>query len=127
MGVQAPPELSVNQDRHDQDHDGLNNRGEFQAGDNPRDADTDDDGVRDGAEHTGTITGSADATTGLLTINLAGGGTVTAKVVAGVTRIECENEPAAAAHASRDGGSIEQRVELGPGLGRRLRWRPRDR
>lgn len=109
--------LSVNQARHDQDHDGLNNRGEFQAEDNPRDADSDNDGVRDGAEHTGTIAGPADATTGLLTINLAGGGTVTARVVAGVTRIECENEPAAAAHASRDGGSSNGGSNSGPGSG----------
>lgn len=103
--------LSVNQARRDQDRDGLNNRGEFQAGDDPRDADTDNDGVRDGAEHTGTIAGPVDAATGLLTINLAGGGTVTAKVVAGVTRIECEH---AEAHASRDGGSSS-----GPGSGDR--------
>ena len=95
--------LSVNQARRDQDHDGLNNRGEFQAGDNPRDADSDDDGIRDGAEHAGTIAGPVDPATGLLTINLAGGGTVTAKVVAGVTRIKCEDEHVA--RAARDGSS----------------------
>ncbi|MDQ6750349.1 MAG: hypothetical protein M3Z33_06320 [Actinomycetota bacterium] len=102
--------LSVNQARRDQDRDGLNNRGEFQAGDDPRDADTDNDGVRDGAEHTGTIAGAVDATTGLLTINLAGGGTVTAKVVAGVTRVKCENEHGTTARASRHGAS-----NAGPG------------
>lgn len=34
----------------DTDSDGLNNRGEFLAGTNPRDADSDNDGVRDGDE-----------------------------------------------------------------------------
>ncbi len=109
--------LKVNQARRDQDRDGLNNRGEFQAGDNPRDADTDNDGVRDGDEHAGTIAGPVDATTGLLTIKLAGGGTLTAKVVAGVTRIKCENEHAAATHASGDGGSADSGSNSGPGSG----------
>jgi hypothetical protein len=95
--------LRVNQARHDQDRDGLNNRGEFEAGDNPRDADTDNDGVRDGQEHAGTIAGPV-ASNGDLTINLDGGGVVTAKVVAGVTRIKCENENEhTTAQASRNG------------------------
>src|SRR5881394_3109794 len=45
--------LKVKQTRRDQDRDGLNNLGEFKAGDDPRDADTDNDGIRDGAEHSG--------------------------------------------------------------------------
>jgi hypothetical protein len=104
--------LSVNQARRDPDHDGLNNRGEFEVGDNPRDADTDNDGIRDGAEHAGTIAGAVDPATGLLTVNLAGGGTLTAKVVAGVTRIECED---ATARASRRDGTDDSGSNSGPG------------
>src|SRR6478609_9210249 len=47
--------LHVNQARRDQDHDGLKNRAEFKAGDNPRKADTDGDGIKAGAENTGTV------------------------------------------------------------------------
>ena len=39
--------LHVNQARRDQDHDGLNNRAEFRAQDDPRDADSDNNGVKD--------------------------------------------------------------------------------
>src|SRR3954447_1337419 len=46
--------LKVNQARHDQDRDQLRNLAEFRAGDNPRDRDTDDDGVMDGEENAGT-------------------------------------------------------------------------
>ena len=42
--------LHVNQARRDQDRDGLNNRDEFKAGTDPRDRDSDDDGVKDGAD-----------------------------------------------------------------------------
>src|SRR5882757_9470619 len=47
--------LHVNQAKRDQDHDGLRNRGEFMAGDNPRDADTDNDGTDDGQEKAGQV------------------------------------------------------------------------
>ncbi|HEX3734708.1 MAG TPA: hypothetical protein VHU86_06080 [Solirubrobacterales bacterium] len=79
--------LKVNQDRRDQDGDHLDNRGEFQAGDNPRNDDSDGDGVMDGNENAGTIT-SYDATTGKLTIALYGGETVTGLITEG-TRINC--------------------------------------
>src|SRR3954451_1097534 len=69
--------LHVNQARRDQDRDGLNNRGEFRAHLNPRDADTDGDGTDDGDENAGTVASFAD---GVLTISLAGGGTLTANV-----------------------------------------------
>ena len=76
--------LKVNQAKLDPDHDGLNNRGEFEAGDDPHKADTDNDGVNDGNEHAGTIQSfvadSGSPNTGTLTIALAGGGSVSAKV-----------------------------------------------
>jgi hypothetical protein len=87
--------LRVNQARRDQDHDGLNNRGEFRAGDNPRKADTDGDGIKDGAEHAGTI---ASFTGGTLTIDLDGGGTLSG-LVTDATEIECGD----VAHASDSG------------------------
>jgi hypothetical protein len=107
--------LHVNQAKRDQDRDHLNNLGEFKAGDNPRDADTDNDGVMDGEENAGTIA-SFDAETGKLTINLFGGETA-AGLVTEDTRIRCgheanrgedENDDAdgnAEASSSSDGGN----------------------
>ncbi|HEY5052707.1 MAG TPA: hypothetical protein VII45_04785 [Solirubrobacterales bacterium] len=80
----------VNQDNRDQDGDHLRNMGEFQAGDNPRNDDSDGDGVMDGEENAGTIT-AFDATTGKLTINLFNGETVSGLVTES-TRIECGHE-----------------------------------
>jgi hypothetical protein len=129
--------LKKNDAKGDPDHDGLRNKGEFKAGTNPRDADTDNDGLRDGqeirtandptdrdtdnngvedAEENGGTIASFDSSTGMLVINLAGGGTVSGQVTS-ATRIECrtareqeaENENEAGddsrATAARDGGS----------------------
>jgi len=93
--------LHVNQARRDQDRDGLNNRGEFRAHLNPRDADTDDDGVDDGDENAGTIASFED---GVLTITLAGGGTLTANVTDD-TEIEC---PPSASASHDDGDDDDQ-------------------
>src|SRR3954454_681939 len=78
--------LHANQARHDQDRDGLNNRGEFRAGDDPRDADTDGDGVRDGEENAGKVVSFDN---GVLTISLFDGSTLTGKVTP-ETEVKCE-------------------------------------
>jgi len=82
--------LMVDQARRDQDRDHLRNLAEFRAGDDPRDRDSDDDGVVDGEENAGTIA-SFDATTGKLTIDLFGAGTISG-LVTDRTRIKCEDE-----------------------------------
>jgi hypothetical protein len=82
--------LAVNQARRDQDRDHLRNRAEFQAGDNPRDEDSDNDGVMDGEENAGTIA-SFDAASGKLVIDLFGADTVSG-LVGEETRIKCEGE-----------------------------------
>jgi hypothetical protein len=77
--------LKVKQAKRDQDRDGLNNRGEFRAKTNPRDDDTDEDGIEDGDENAGTIKSFEG---GVLTITLAGGGELAA-TVDDETEIEC--------------------------------------
>jgi hypothetical protein len=78
--------LHVNQARRDQDHDGLKNRGEFRAQTDPRDDDSDNDGVEDGDEQAGTVASFANGT---LTVNLFGGGSITGQVTS-ATEIECD-------------------------------------
>jgi hypothetical protein len=112
--------LKVNQAQRNQDHEGLNNREEFENGTNPRaadtdddnltdsqevevgddpnDADTDNDGIEDGDENAGTIS-SFDGTT--LTISLLGGGTLSGQVTES-TEIECDREDGGA-QMSEDG------------------------
>jgi hypothetical protein len=97
--------LTVNQARHDQDGDHLRNRGEFLAGDNPRDADSDDDGVTDGSEQAGTIA-SFDAETGRLVINLFGGDTISG-LVTGETEIKCDDDSSSASVSSEGSGGGE--------------------
>ncbi len=97
--------LTVNQARHDQDGDHLRNRGEFLAGDNPRDRDSDDDGVMDGNEQAGTIA-SFDATTGRLVIDLFGTDTI-AGFVTDETEIKCEDDSSSATMSSEGSGSGE--------------------
>lgn len=93
--------LKVNQARHDQDGDHLRNRAEFLAGDNPRDRDSDDDGIMDGQEQAGTIA-SFDQETGRLVIDLFGNDTV-AGIVNDETEIKCDDEGGASVSSDGSG------------------------
>ncbi len=101
--------LKVNQARRDQDRDHLRNRAEFLAGDNPRDDDSDGDGVMDGDEQAGTIA-SFDATGGKLVIDLFGADTISGFVTED-TRIKCEG---AEHHHSRGEGRLARSGEPEP-------------
>jgi hypothetical protein len=106
--------LKVNQARRDQDGDHLRNRDEFLAGDNPRDEDSNDDGVMDGAENAGTIA-SFDSESGRLVIDLFGGDTVAGLVDEG-TEIECENGSSASVSSDGESGDDNSgRGEAEPG------------
>ncbi|MGN6557215.1 MAG: hypothetical protein ACTHLH_04285 [Solirubrobacterales bacterium] len=111
--------LKVNQARLNQDGDKLNNRAEFLAGDNPRDKDSNDDGVMDGADNAGTIM-SFDPESGRLVINLFGGETVSGLVTEG-TEIECDDHSGATTSSdgveAGDGNGGEGQVEPGDGNG----------
>jgi hypothetical protein len=92
--------LRLDQARRDPDHDGLDNRGEYRAGMNPHDRDSDGDGVADGRENAGSVTSFAN---GVLTITLTKGGTLTAKVTE-ATRIECRSTARASGDDHGGGG-----------------------
>ncbi len=94
--------LQANQAHKNQDGDRLRNRAEFLSGDNPRDADSNDDGVMDGEDNAGTIT-SFDSATGRLVIDLFGGETISGLVTEG-TEIKCEDSSGAS--ASSDGSEV---------------------
>jgi hypothetical protein len=94
--------LKVKQARRDQDKDGLRNKGEFKAGTNPRDADSDNDGTEDGDENAGTIE-SFNADTGMLTITLFGGGSISG-LVDDSTEIECPDAASMSSHGDDDHG-----------------------
>jgi hypothetical protein len=82
--------LKHDQARRDQDSDALRNRGEFRTGMDPRDDDSDDDGVEDGDEGAGVID-SFDPESGRLVINVFNGDSVSG-LVTDETEIECEND-----------------------------------
>jgi hypothetical protein len=92
--------LKVKQTRRDQDRDGLNNLGEFRARTDPRDSDSDDDGIGDEQENAGTV---ASFTNGVLTITLANGGTLSG-TVSPDTEIECDDDATATAADDDDDG-----------------------
>ena len=91
--------LKVNQAAKDQDHDGMRNRAEFHAGTDPRDADTDDDGIRDGREDSGTV---VSFTGGVLTLKLFRDDRTVTGRVDDATELKCEGTAATA--TPRDGG-----------------------
>jgi hypothetical protein len=82
--------LNVKQTTRDQDRDHLRNRAEFLSGNDPRDRDSDDDGVMDDDENAGKIA-SFDPATGRLVIDLFGGDSVSG-IVNGDTRIRCDED-----------------------------------
>jgi len=92
--------LKVKQTRRDQDRDGFRNRAEWRARTDPRDPDTDDDGIEDADENAGTVTAFAN---GDLTITLFAGGALTGKVTED-TEIECDDDDAARASGDDDEG-----------------------
>jgi hypothetical protein len=103
--------LTVKQTRRDQDHDGLNNLGEYRANTDPRDSDSDDDGIGDEQENAGTV---ASFTGGVLTITLAKGGTLSGTVSAD-TELECDG--AATASTAGDDGDGDHENGDNPGGG----------
>lgn len=78
--------LRVDQARRDQDRDGVRNRQEFRMALDPRDPDSDDDGVADSEENAGAVASFAG---GVLTIKLIDGSTLSGRVT-DQTEIECE-------------------------------------
>lgn len=106
--------LKVNQARRDQDRDDLRNRAEFRAKMDPRDGDSDNDGVGDGDEGAGVIE-SYDRETGRLRINLYGGDTI-AGWVTDETDVECDNgDDRGDEDGDGDGGHEEGEDHSGPG------------
>ena len=92
--------------REDRDRDRLSNAGEDATGNDPTDRDTDNDGIPDGKEQAGVVTAYEN---GLLTIELAGGGSVTARVTQ-FTDVDCATE------ATAEGtGANAQASHMGPG------------
>jgi hypothetical protein len=96
--------LKVNQAAKDQDRDGMRNRAEYRAGTDPRDSDTDGDGVDDGREDSGTV---VSFTGGVLTIRLYRNDGLVAGRVDDATELKCEDATTTAA-APRDGGRDDQ-------------------
>jgi cobalamin biosynthesis protein CobT len=107
----------VNQARRDQDRDHLRNLAEFEAGTNPRNPDTNGNGIPDGEEHAGKIA-SFDTETGRLVIDLFGGDTVSG-LVTEETEIECGGQKGASASSSDSGdeaaGSEDEQQGEEPG------------
>jgi hypothetical protein len=110
--------LKVKQANRDQDNDGLRNRGEFRAGTNPRRADSDSDGIKDGEENAGKVTSFDN---GVLTIALFDGSTLTGTVDNG-TKVKCEgadddqgdDHGGDRARAARHGGDDDNGDDDGP-------------
>jgi len=114
--------LKVNQANRDQDSDDMPNLGEFEGQTDPRDADTDGDGVPDGEENAGEIasfTPGAEEGTGTLVINLYSGETLTGEVTEDTTIAVLSNEDeelleAAARPGAPPEGLAPEETEEGP-------------
>jgi hypothetical protein len=109
----------VNDANDDQDNDGVDNQEEMQEHTNPCDRDSDNDGVGDGEETIGTVASfvedSANPGTGVLTITLKNGSTVSGKVDSS-TEIECRAPEHAGVHERHDGHG-DGGDHSGPGRG----------
>ena len=92
--------LKVNQAARDQDRDGMKNRAEYRAGTDPRDADTDGDGINDGREDSGTV---VSFTGGVLTIKLYRNDKPVEGTVDAATELKCPPTTTTGA-TPRDGG-----------------------
>jgi hypothetical protein len=92
--------LHHNQAHRDQDKDGLRNRAEWRSGTDPRDDDSDGDGVEDGDENAGTIVSFAD---GVLKISVFGQSDPLVGLVDDSTEIECESARATASSDDEPG------------------------
>jgi hypothetical protein len=103
--------LKVNQARRDTDRDGLNNRGEWRSHSDPRDRDSDDDGIEDGDENAGTV---ASFDKGVLTITLAQGGELSA-TVDDDTEIECHTRADLRHHTHRSSAGDDHNGGSGDG------------
>ena len=104
--------LKFNQAKRDQDHDGLRNKAEFMAADNPRDADTDNDGTEDGQEQAGKV---VSFTAGVLIVHLFNGDDVKGTVDAN-TEFECKAAPTAVTPVTPISGTARA-ADDGPGGG----------
>ena len=95
--------LKVKQTRRDQDRDGLNNLREWRNHSDPRDRDSDDDGLKDSDDVGAGTIDSFDAAAGVLVIKLARDGTLISGTVTSNTEVECLSPPMATASHDSDG------------------------
>jgi hypothetical protein len=97
--------------REDRDGDRLSNAAEDATGNDPRDRDTDNDGIPDNKEQAGVVTAYEN---GNLTIELATGGSVTAKVT-DATDVDCATEATAESTQTTTTTTPAQASRRGPG------------
>jgi Bacterial TSP3 repeat len=105
----------VRDGREDRDGDRLTNAAEDATGNNPRDRDSDNDGIPDGQEQAGVVTAYSD---GNLTIELATGGSVTARVTER-TDVDCATEATAEGNTQAQSSHRRGPVEDAAGEGGR--------
>jgi hypothetical protein len=101
--------------REDYDRDKLGNTQEIKTGNDPGDADSDDDGIKDGRENAGRITA---VNSGVVTIALAAGGNLTARLgpdlfCATASATPWSDAPAPLAEDHGDGGDTPDPGEDG--------------